>query len=163
MNCNQARELLGLLSAGRLSGREARDVRMHLAACDSCAAGLDAGHWVEILPALDETIEPSRDFSARFHARLEERPQPWWKRIGGWDWPWRLAMAGALASVIIAGIFLVRGLNPPQDRAPILNDFDVAENLPLLQDMAVVSNLDLLEDFDTIAELPSLMKEGAKN
>jgi anti-sigma factor RsiW len=163
MNCNQARDALERLLEGNLSGREAREVRVHLASCNSCAAGLDADQWVEVLPALDETIEPSDDFSSRFQAKLERQPKPGWKRIGGWGWPRQLAAAGALAAVILAGILAIRYPFSTQERDTNVKDFAVVENLPLLQDMAVISNLDLLEDFDTIEELPSLMKEGVKN
>ena len=159
MKCEQSREFLEDLIAGKLSGQEARSVRAHIASCSACSAGLTPSQLVEILPAFDETIEPSGDFAARFRARLKSRAQPWWKRIAGWGWPLRLAAAGALAAIIFAGIFV--GLHPEmgQERAASLNEFGVAENLPLLEDMPVISNLDLLEDFDTIENLPDLMKE----
>jgi anti-sigma factor RsiW len=163
MNCKQARELLGLLLEGKLSGTEARDVRVHLASCGSCAAGLPGGQWVEVLPVLDETVEPSGDFSSRFYAQLEARPKRWRRRIGGWGWTRRLAAAGALAAAIGVGIFAVRYPFSMHDREDSVNDFAVMEKLPLLQDMAVISHLDLLEDFDTIEELPRLLNQGVKN
>jgi hypothetical protein len=163
MNCEQARESLELLSAGSLSGDDARDVRMHLASCASCAGGMRNEDWVEVLPALDETIEPSGDFASRFHARLKSHPKPWWRNIAVWGWPRQMAAVGTLAAVILAGILMIRSYEPRLDRAPYLNDFGVAENLPLLEDMAVITNLDLLENFDIIEDLPSLIDQGEKN
>jgi anti-sigma factor RsiW len=163
MNCNQARESLRLLLEGELSGRDARDIRVHLAWCDSCAAELDGEQWVEILPALDETIEPTGDFSSRFHARLEMQPKRWWRRVGGWGWSRQLAAAGVLAAAIFVGIFAIRYQFSARDGDTPVSNFTVVEKLPLLQDMAVISNLDLLEDFDTIEELPSLLNQGVKN
>jgi anti-sigma factor RsiW len=163
MNCKQAREFLELLLAGKLSGQDARDVRVHLASCVHCAAELNAEQWAEVLPALDETIEPSQDFARQFYAKLRARPEPWWKKIMAWGWPRQLAATGTLAALILAGFFVVRYPYSVQNRAASLNDFAVAETLPLLEDMPVVSNLDLLEDFDTIEDLPRLMNQGVDN
>ena len=163
MNCKQARESLELLMAGQLSGQKAGDVRVHLASCATCAAELNAEQWAEVLPVLDETIEPSGDFSRQFYAKLRARPEPWWKRIMAWGWPRQLAATGTLAALFLAGVFVVRYPHSAQNRAASLNDFAVAETLPLLEDMPVVSNLDLLEDFDTIEDLPRLMNQGVDN
>jgi hypothetical protein len=163
MNCKQARESVELLLAGKLSGQEAGDVRVHLVSCASCATELNAEQWVEVLPALDETIEPSGDFARQFYAKLGARPDPWWKRIMAWGWPRQLAAAGTVTAIILAGIFVVRYPYSVQNRAAALNDFGIAANLPLLEDMAVVSNLDLLEDFDVIEDLPRLMNQGVGN
>ncbi len=163
MNCKQARESLELLLAGKLSGQSAREVRLHLATCPSCAGELNAVQWTEVLPALDESVEPSGDFALRFRAKLQARPEPRWKKIAVWGQPRQLAAAGVLAVVILAGIFVTRYPFSVRNRAAALNDFGVAENLPLLEDMPVVSNLDLLEDFDTIEALPNLMKPGVTN
>jgi len=148
---------------GSLSGEKARAVRMHFESCSGCAANLAPSQWVEILPVLDEDIEPSQDFAVRLKARLKAQPRPWWKEIAVWHWPRQLAAAGALAAVILAGILVLRYPGARQDRSEYLSDFGVAENLPLLEDMAVVSNLDLLEDFDAIENLPHLMQEEKNN
>ena len=158
MNCEKARELLEQVMSGRLSGDEARAVRLHFASCPHCAAALNASQWVEILPAMDETVEPSKDFALRFQTKLKARPQSRWKRIQAWGWPRQLAAAGALASIILAGILVIHF--PGQQGQLGENELGVAQNLPLLEDMPVVSNLDLLEDFDTIENLPHLMKES---
>jgi hypothetical protein len=163
MNCKQARESVELLMAGKLSGQEAGDVRVHLVSCASCAAELNAEQWAEVLPALDETIEPSGDFARQFYAKLSARSEPWWRSIMVWGWPRQLAAVGTVVAIILAGIFVVRYPYSAQNRAASLNDYAVAENLPLLEDMAVVTNLDLLEDFDIIEDLPRLMNQGVDN
>jgi anti-sigma factor RsiW len=171
MNCEKAREILEALIRGTLSGEEAREVRCHLATCADCASRLSPAAWIEVLPALDEGIEPSEDFAARLRVKIEERRHhqnlsdrqnaSWWRGIAAWGWPWRLVAAGALAVLIAAGIFLGRHSGVAPDQAEYLNDIAVAEKLLLLQDMAVISNLDMLEDFDAIENLtPGL--EGSK-
>ena len=163
MNCKQAQASLDLLLSGQLYGEAARDVRRHLASCRECTAGLRIEQWTEVLPALDETIEPSGDFAMKFQAKLRNRPQPWWQKIAALGWPRQLAATGALAAVVMGGIFVFRYQNFGPERAAMVREYEVAGQLPLLQDMAVVSHLDLLEDFDTIEDLPNLMSQGAKN
>jgi len=164
MNCKQINDVLEQFLRGELSGAEARSVRTHLASCPACACGLTSAERMELLPALDEEIEPSDGFAARFRAKLEERRQPdggsqavhsWRARIGRWGLPRRLAAAGALAALIAAGVFW--GLHPNGTLNPSVTDSDllIADRLPLLEDMAVIKNLDFLEDFDTIEKLPS--------
>jgi hypothetical protein len=163
MNCEKARELLERVIAGDLSGEEARSVRWHFASCSTCAAGLSASQWMDILPVMDKTIEPSGDFAIRFHSKLQARPQRWWKKVLVWGWPRQLVAAGALASMILAGVLVLRHPVGRPDRFGDTGDIGVAQNLPLLQDMPVINNLDLLEDFDAIENLPHLMKESSVN
>ena len=163
MNCEQVRERLDAFVNGALSGEQSRAVRRHLASCAVCASNLSPTDWVEVLPVFDEAIEPSEDFALRFHARLRERrypPKSRWRALSAWGRPWQLLGAGALAALMMLGIFL--GRHPgggAADRPESLNDIAVAENLPLLRDMAVISNLDMLEDFDAIEDL---RPEGSK-
>jgi hypothetical protein len=163
MNCEQAQELLEHITIGKLTGEDARAVRMHLASCAACSARLTPSQWVEILPAIDDTIDPSEDFAQRFYERLRVRPRSWWRRIAGGSLIRPFAVAGAMAAVLLAGILVIRYPGFRQDRVADLNDFRIAESLPLLEDMAVVSNLDLLEDFDTIENLPKLLDHGPAN
>jgi hypothetical protein len=163
MNCEQARELLERIALGTLSGKDARAVRRHYASCAACAAVLTPSQWVEVLPAIDETVEPSEDFAQKFYSRLRDRPKPWWRRAAARPWGRPLAVAGAMAAVALAGILIIRYPGFRNDPAADLNDSSIVENLPLLEDLAVVSNLDLLEDFDTIDNLPNLMRGGGAN
>lgn len=165
MNCDKTRELLESLISGKLSGEVSRAVCAHLASCRDCASGLSASEWIEVLPVLDEGIEVSGEFSARFHAKLRERLHSrssngwsgasWWVRVAGWGWPRRLAVAGSLAALVVAGILLGRLPDSAPDYPAAYSDLGIAENLPLFEDMAVINNLELLEDFDTIENLPT--------
>ncbi len=158
MNCEQVREALDDFVNGDISGEEARAMRLHLASCADCAGRLDYREWIEILPVLDEEIEPSEDFAARFQEKLRRRKADSAavsaKEPTGWlaflrRRPWQLTAAGALAALLVAGIFLRHsgdGLNLAGD----WGDIPVAENLNLLQDMPVIKNLDFLENFEAI-------------
>jgi len=167
MNCEQIREVLNVFVNGGMSGDESRAVRLHLASCAACASRLTPAERVEILPALDDEIEPSEDFAARFQQKLQRRKKESSskkERSGGlslfWRHPWQLATVGTLAALLMAGIFLRHSedaLNVPDT----MNDFSVAENLSLLQDMPVINNLDFLENFETIEKI-TLTLEGSK-
>ena len=166
MNCEQIREVFEAFVNGRMSGAESRAVRLHLASCAACASILSPAERVEILPALDYEIEPSEDFAAGFQQKLRRRKMESSskERSGGFSFvgrrPWRLTAVGALAALLMAGIFLRHSgerLNLPDN----LNDFSVAENLSLLQDMPVINNLDFLENFETIEKITPTL-EGSK-
>ena len=166
MNCEQIREVLNAFVNGRMSGDESRAVRLHLASCVACASRLSPAERVEILPALDDEIEPSEDFAARFQEKLQRRimeSSSARERSGGlsffWRRPWQLAVVGALA-LLMAGIFL-RPSGDGLNVSDTMNDFSVAENLSLLQDMPVINNLDFLENFETIEKI-TLTIEGSK-
>lgn len=161
MNCEQVRNVLDAFLNDRMSGEASRAVRLHLASCASCASMLGSADRIEILPALDETIEPSEDFAVRFHSKLqqqkaagspaysEDKPKNVWFF---WRRPWQLATVGALAAVLAAGIFVRQvgdGVGLPEDSGDLM----IAEDLSLLEDMPVISNLDLLENFDAIEKM----------
>ena len=167
MNCEQIREVLNAFVNGRMSGDESRAVRLHLASCAACASRLSPAERVEILPALDDEIEPSEDFAAGFQQKLRRRKMESSsanEQSGEFSFfgrrPWHLTAVGALAALFMAGIFLRHsgdGFNLPDN----LNDFSVAENLSLLQDMPVINNLDFLENFETIEKI-TMTSEGSK-
>ncbi len=154
MNCDQIQESMEAFLSGELSGKKSRAIRMHLASCSRCASRLNPADLMEVLPLLDETVAPSENFAAHFHARLQERrreqPIHWWGRISLHRHPWELAAAGAIAAVLVAGVFLGRYLGGTRNQPEYFSEIAIAENLPLLKDMAVIINLDLLEDLDTI-------------
>lgn len=163
MNCTQAQHLLNSLMNGELCGENAREARFHLASCPECATKLTSSQWVEVMPALEEEVEPSGEFAQRFYWKLEERRMPWSKRILFWRWPRQLAAAGALMAVIAIGILVGRYPGAKRDNILPGNDSGIAEKLPILEDLAVINNLDLLEDFETIEDLTNLMSEDAAN
>jgi hypothetical protein len=154
---------------GRMSGEESRAVRLHLSCCAACASSLSPAEKIEILPALDEAVEPSEDFAARFHAKLQQRetaasPAFSKEKRGSawlfWRRPWQLASVGALAALLAVGIFVRYSGNG--SRLPdSLSDPLIAKNLSLLEDLPVVNNLDLLENFDTIEKMTPAL-EGSK-
>ena len=117
---------------------------------------VDEPELTELLSALDEVVEPAADIGARFHARLQAHratrnsigpAPPWWRRIAPQGLPGRLAMGGALAAVVLAGVLLQNRRTVP---LPPPGDIAIAEYLPLYEDMGLINNLELLEDFDDI-------------
>lgn len=167
MNCEQIYKVIDAFLSGGMSGEESRAVRLHLASCASCASRLSPVERTEILPALDATIEPSEDFAARFREKLRQRKTanaPGFsarERRPSFSWSWVLGEAGALAAILVAGVFLAR--NPIDTSVPgdYVKDLTVARDLQLLEDMAVINNLDLLENFDAMEQMtPALKGEG---
>jgi predicted anti-sigma-YlaC factor YlaD len=159
MNCQNIQELLAPFLEGRLHGDDGHQVRRHLASCEACRSGLSPQDLMEILPVLDETIDPSENFESRFYARLNEsrrrNPKPTrWKWPGSWGWSWRLATAGVLTVAVAAGLFFRQSTQTVPDSSAVFYELDVTENLPILKDMALISDLELFEDLDTIENLP---------
>jgi anti-sigma factor RsiW len=154
MNCDELKRVLNDFLNGSLSGEKSREVRLHLASCTACASALDPSDRIEILPLLDDEIEPSGTFSARFHSRLRKR-----RSIAVWGLSWKLAAAGILMILIASGIFLGQYFHRVPGMPESSNDLSLAEDLPLLEDMAIVSHLDLLENFDAIEKLTKEERE----
>jgi len=161
MNCQEFQKSLEQIGNGEVCLKDSAAFRLHLNSCAGCASRLSASDWVEFWPAFEDSIEPSEDFAARFHARLRERQHSkrraglsWWSSFMAMGWPKQLLAAGSVAALIATGIFLAKYGSSYADRSVAYGEFLVAENLPLLQDMAVINNLDMLEDFDTIENLP---------
>jgi anti-sigma factor RsiW len=159
MNCEQVCKALDVFINGRMSGEESRAVRVHLASCAACASRLSPSERIEILPALDDGIEPSADFAARFQEKLQRRKAagiPSFRarknRISS-SWFRVMGEVGALAAILVAGIYLARNLIDTSVPSDYMNDPSLARNLNLLEDMAVINNLDLLENFDTIENM----------
>lgn len=168
MSCAEVESFLERFLSGKLSGAEARHIRGHLASCPRCASNLIAEDRVELLPALDEEIEPSEDFRARFMARLETHraqaarrpadtsqgfPSSWRALFRNWTLSNRLAAAGALAAIVAFGVYVGTYQSPQPSPDGNLGDIAIAENLPLLRDMKVIESLEFLEDFDAIQNL----------
>jgi anti-sigma factor RsiW len=165
MNCEETRSHLDSFLDGRLRGEQSRQLRLHLRDCARCAASLTLADRIEILPALDAEIEPSKDLALRFQARLSEHraalsaPKGFSTTALIRTWlatPMRQIMTvGALAAFLISGVYLGLYHVPAPGPMPGSGEVVIAENLPLLQDMGVIKNLDLLEDLDTIQDLTS--------
>jgi hypothetical protein len=163
LNCEETRSKLRSFLDGKLHGEQARQLRLHLRDCAGCAAALSPADRVEILPALDEEIEPSGSMALRFHARLSEHraarnpgqtlfpavfPRTWFPTLTR-----QILAVGTLAAFLVSGIYLGLYHVPAPGPMPGSGEVVIAENLPLLQDLGVIKNLDLLEDLDTIQEM----------
>ena len=72
MNCQETRNLIKPFLDGELDKYSTQQVRRHLAACSECACRLDPVDLMEILPILDDSIEPSEDFADRFYAAVDK-------------------------------------------------------------------------------------------
>ena len=163
MDCLIARESLNKVRDGTADPVEAGLLRMHLAECGVCRSTLDVDAAVELLPALDESIDPSANLSARFHERLirhqaeradfDLRPRLWSQVAFDWITPQRLSLATLslclIIGIVVAGIYFHQG----DEGAIVPVEQAIAEDLSMLEDLEVISNLDLLEDFDDISNL----------
>jgi anti-sigma factor RsiW len=163
MSCTEIQRDLGDFLEGRLRGSAARRVREHLAACPACSSSLAPADRAEILPAVDEVVEPADDLRERFRSRLNSHrgargTEPW--LASPWPvtrlrlpWSRQLASLAVLAALLVCGIYfgLYRSAAPGSAWTPA--DMTIAEDLPLLQDLDVIRNLDLLEEFDEIEQL----------
>jgi anti-sigma factor RsiW len=166
MNCPKIQDLLKPLLDGKLRGDIAHQVRKHIATCTTCRSGLSPQDLMEILPVLDESIDPSEDFASRFYAELEmqrlrrdpeKRPHSTgWKLPWSLGWSWRVAAAGLLIVFVAAGLYVRQSPYRRPDTAAVFYEIEVTENLQLLKDMAMIENLELFEDLDTIEDLPQL-------
>jgi len=163
MDCTTARKSLTALEAGDLTGEDARRLRLHLAACKACRFGMDDGAIPELLPALDECIEPSADLGARFHERLMRHRAgradsgvsavPRLEGLRRWIMARRLSLAALTAGVVICAIIAGTYLRRGSQGEAIPAEQAIAENLPLLEDLQVISHLELLEEFEDIEKL----------
>ncbi len=147
MNCDELKRVLNDFLNGTLSGEESREARRHLASCNACVSRLDPADRMEVLPVLDDELEPSDDFAERFHRRLQAP-----RRNAVWRNPLTLAAAAALV-LISAALFFGQHFRGLAEISVNPNDLTLAEDLPILENMAVIQNLELLENFDAIEKL----------
>ncbi len=162
MACPEFQTRLNSLLSGELRGEEARQVRSHLAQCSRCLSSLSSDDLTELMPLIDEDIEPAQDMNRRFRARLAaHREQA--SATGRYSFarlmlerfsvaPAQLAALGTLAAFLLLGTYLGMYHVPAPGPMPGSGELPIAENLPLLQNLGVIRNLDLLEDFDAIED-----------
>jgi hypothetical protein len=167
MHCNQIRELLPDLAAGRQAEPE---VKQHIASCATCATHLR--DLQQTMALLDEwqAPEPSPYFDTRLQARLSEerreemaRPAAGW--FGGlnssnWNWLRRPAWAMSLAAVLLAGAVTIGVSNKSYfveaDRiatAPPALGLPVQPGTAVGDLQALDRNDELYADFDMLDEL----------
>ena len=163
MNCQYAKDLLKPLLDGKLREDVLHEVRKHLASCSECRSGLSPQDMMEILPVLDESIEPSENFTSRFYAELEKRrrevPEERSAPSGmkpSWllGWSRGLAAAAALVVLVAVGVYFKQSPSRPPDTSAVFYELEVTENLAFFQDMGLIENLELFEDLDVIENLP---------
>jgi len=167
MNCNEIRELLPDLAAGR---EATPGVNRHIESCAACATHL--GDLQKTMALLDEwqAPEPSPYFDTRLQARLSEqrreemaRPAAGWLsglNLSNWNWLRRPAWAMSLAAALLAGALTI-GVN---NKSYFVETDKIATNPPALglpvQPGTAVGDLQALErndelyaDFDMLDEL----------
>jgi len=95
-------------------------VETHLAECDRCRAHFEALMRVlgEVTAASGPVPEPGETFEARMWGRIEPHLAP--RRGAWWLWlsPRRLALAGAVASLVVAAFVAGRAWRTPSVPAP---------------------------------------------
>ncbi|HEV2386174.1 MAG TPA: zf-HC2 domain-containing protein [Candidatus Acidoferrales bacterium] len=158
MKCEQVRNALPILLAGRASREERGRLDAHLASCAGCARHADQMRSVWL--ALDELpgTEPSAGFDARFRARLAAQPAR--SPLLAWfPMPVRLA-AAALVVAVIAAWFSLRPITGKRvaTRAQAQDDFAVVKNLTVLENYDVISNFDALSALPGAEAAPRRME-----
>ena len=167
MNCNEIREHLPDLAAGREAEPE---VNRHLASCATCATHLhDLQKTMELLDEW-QAPEPSPYFDTRLQARLSEqrreemaRPAAGWLsglNLSNWNWLRSPAWAMSLAAALLAGAVTI-GVNNKSyfveaDRiatAPPALGLPVQPGTAVGDLQALDRNDELYADFDMLDEL----------
>ena len=75
MTCDQVRERIDDLAAGRLTGAAREEALAHIAGCAACSADLEAARGLAApLAGLARSIEPPRDLWPAIAARTAQRP-----------------------------------------------------------------------------------------
>jgi len=142
MKCTEIQEMMPDLATGVETTAQAQQ---HLESCAGCAAKLE--EFRQTMALLDEwqAPEPSPYFDTRLQARLREEaakaPVRWWQ------WVTRPAFAGALALVLVVGVFVSqRGDKtiPPESQTPGTAISDLS---------ALDKNGDLYANFDELDDL----------
>jgi predicted anti-sigma-YlaC factor YlaD len=145
MECKDLRELVVGHSSGDLAGDDRILVESHLSGCAECSELFSNSNEVWMLLGKWEEIEPRSDYISEFWNRVEKEEA----RAGFWSSIWnqggRWKLAGALASVLIVGVFsLVIFTGDPGGK--VLADRDAQDDMLLLE-------LDSATSRDTTAAL----------
>jgi len=101
-------EILLDYSARRLAPEAVSVLERHITICPACGRFSEAQRAV--WSALDEweAAEPTPTFDRRLYARIEaDAARPWWNRIFQHGFGWKPALAGVMATVAIAAVFIV--------------------------------------------------------
>ncbi|HVY54688.1 MAG TPA: zf-HC2 domain-containing protein [Thermodesulfobacteriota bacterium] len=121
MGCNEIRDMMAGYSSGELPGSGREAVESHVSECEEC--NLFLSRYEGVWTVLDEwkEIEPRTDFVSGFWAQVAEEERSHdrsllKKLLHGWG------LAGAFATVIIAGVFTFTLLTPQSDNVNYANN-----------------------------------------
>lgn len=148
MNCNDIRELMPDLAAGRNAATP--EMNAHIQSCAGCTEKLAGFHQTMMLLDEWQAPEPSQYFDTRLRARLREEAakQP----VGWFHWIRRPAMAVSLALVMVVGITLFQkgGVQPPEisGAQPVEPGTAVGDLQALDKNLDLYSNFDVLDDLE---------------
>jgi anti-sigma factor RsiW len=103
--CDQVKLLLGPFDDGELEPHEMEEIALHIVSCGGCKATLDDYRSLGV--ALRDSLpEPAlAGFTAAVLRRIDQIPQPWWRR-------WRIQLdtlrdrVGSPVSLVAAGAFV---------------------------------------------------------
>ncbi len=144
MKCTEIQEMMQDLAAGVEATPRAQQ---HLASCAGCAAKLE--EFRQTMALLDEwqAPEPSPYFDTRLQARVREEAAKQPVRL--WQWVTRPAFAGALALVLVVGVFVAqRG-----DKTPVIDQANLTPGTAISDLSALDKNGDLYANFDELDDL----------
>jgi anti-sigma factor RsiW len=150
------REALAAYAANDVGAEEGADVERHLAGCAACRTTVaDFRALLDELataaPAPPELAWPR--YRAELRARLASRRRASWR--ARWLRPVPAAAVTAVAAAVAIVVYAALPAGRPADLAAIEYD-GLAGRLPLIDHYQVVEQLDLLEDLDVIRNLDQL-------
>jgi anti-sigma-K factor RskA len=163
MNCREL-ELVAIEYVEGVLPASARDaLHAHLARCAPCAERVRGLSAVNNLLDGWEGMQPSASFDARLQQRIsQQQASQGWQRFADryLRFPFaRPALAGALLSVLLVAVALVRyypGSSPVAVNQPSPAEAAAApsaDELALYQDLRVLENWELLSNFEVLQEL----------
>lgn len=133
MRCDDVRDLRIDWLRGRLPADRAREMEVHLAACDACRAEIDAERRLDRLLDQVPAIAVPEGFARRTIARALGRA-----------WRLRAVRWGAALAACLAVAFLATEARGPAGLSA--EDREIVEHLDLLEDLPVFETADLVED-----------------
>lgn len=166
------REKIFALAERMLEGREQKEVRAHVEACEGCRSVFQGYQRLDsMLEEWSPAAEPSPWFDARLRAAItaqESRPA---RSVWGLSWSRWMAAPALAALMLVATVVVVRNgrladgsgggsgthgvsvvVKPIAEPAPQAQA--ASQELKMYQNLPVLEDYDMLADFDVISELP---------
>ena len=147
MTCAERREALIAYLDEELGATERAELENHLEGCEACRAALEAERRLSSALAALPSVEPPRDFEARFWARVareREAPAGFFERL----LTRRLALTlGGAAAAVVAIVLALRGPTESEVELQIasnLEDYELLED----PDLDLIEVVDKLEAWD---------------